>query len=134
MAAVAIAACRGAERRPDAFVTYAYDAATLAPRDSLLYSGEGWGLTADGRSLIMSDGSDSPRILSPTTFQVERVVHVRYNGAPLYQLNELEFMNGDGRWCSKCGYDADHPADVERFARFDRGVRDRDARRTSQVA
>jgi len=32
--------------------------------------------------LIMSDGSDSLRILSPATFQVQRVVHVRYNGAP----------------------------------------------------
>jgi len=45
--------------------------------------------------LIMSDGSDSLRILSPATFQVQRVVHVRYNGAPLYQLNELEYVNGE---------------------------------------
>jgi glutamine cyclotransferase len=74
-------------------VAYAYDAATLAPRDSFHYAGEGWGLATDGTSLIMSDGSDSLRILSPATFQVQRVVHVRYNGAPLYQLNELEYVN-----------------------------------------
>lgn len=76
-------------------VAYSYDAATLAPRDSFRYAGEGWGLATDGTSLIMSDGSDSLRILSPASFQVERVVHVRYNGAPLYQINELEFANGE---------------------------------------
>jgi glutaminyl-peptide cyclotransferase len=75
-------------------VAYTYDAATLAPRDSFHYAGEGWGLTTDGASLIMSDGSDSLRIVSPETFDVQRVVHVRYKGAPLYKLNELEYVNG----------------------------------------
>ncbi|HEY3746203.1 MAG TPA: glutaminyl-peptide cyclotransferase [Gemmatimonadaceae bacterium] len=76
-------------------VAYTYDAATLTPRDSFHYAGEGWGLTTDGTSLIMSDGSDSLRVLSPTTFQVQRVVHVRYEGAPVFQLNELEYMSGE---------------------------------------
>ncbi len=75
-------------------VAYTYDANTLAPLDSFQYPGEGWGLTTDGTSLIMSDGSDSLRILSPT-FRVEKVIHVRYRGAPLYKLNELEYVNGD---------------------------------------
>src|SRR5712671_3633985 len=34
-----------------------YNPATLAPIDSFSYSGEGWGLTTDGRSLYMSDGT-----------------------------------------------------------------------------
>lgn len=76
-------------------VAYTYDVATLAPRDSFNYPGQGWGLTTDGKSLIMSDGSDSLRFLSPETFKVERIVHVRDNGTPLYQLNELEYMNGE---------------------------------------
>jgi glutamine cyclotransferase len=76
-------------------VAYTYDAATLAPRDSFQYAGEGWGLTTDGTTLIMSDGSDSLRIMSPATFQVQRVVHVRYQGAPMRQLNELEYVNGE---------------------------------------
>ncbi|MEO7041151.1 MAG: glutaminyl-peptide cyclotransferase [Gemmatimonadaceae bacterium] len=76
-------------------VAYTYDAATLAPRDSFNYPGQGWGLTTDGKSLIMSDGSDSLRFLSPESFKVERIVHVRDNGTPLYQLNELEYMNGE---------------------------------------
>src|SRR5215216_5853643 len=76
-------------------VAYTYDPATLAPGDSFHYAGEGWGLATDGSSLIMSDGSDSLRVVSPETFQVQRVVHVRSNGAPLYKLNELEYLNGD---------------------------------------
>ena len=76
-------------------VAYTYDAATLAPRDSFSYPGEGWGLATDGTSLIMSDGSDSLRVLSPETFKVQRVVHVRDNGEPLYQINELEYIDGE---------------------------------------
>jgi glutaminyl-peptide cyclotransferase len=76
-------------------IAYTYDAATLAPRDSFHYAGEGWGLATDGTSLIMSDGSDSLRVLSPATFAVQRVVKVRYRGAALYQLNELEYVGGE---------------------------------------
>lgn len=76
-------------------VAYTYDAATLSPRDSFHYPGDGWGLTTDGTSLILSDGSDSLRILSPATFQVQRVVHVVHDGAPLKRLNELEYAKGE---------------------------------------
>ena len=76
-------------------VAYTYDAATLAPGDSFHYAGQGWGLTTDGKSLIMSDGSDSLRMLSPETFKTERVVHVKYKGEPLKRLNELEYDHGD---------------------------------------
>jgi glutaminyl-peptide cyclotransferase len=76
-------------------VAYVYDAATLAPVDSFHYAGEGWGLTTDGTSLIMSDGSDSIRFISPKTHQVERVIHVRYQDAPLYKINALEWLDGE---------------------------------------
>lgn len=79
----------------ESHIGYTYDARTLALRDSFPYRGEGWGLATDGTSLIMSDGSDSLRVLSPSTFHVERVVHVHYQGKPLYKLNELEYVNGD---------------------------------------
>lgn len=76
-------------------IAYVYDAASLALRDSIRYAGEGWGLTTYGDTLIMSDGSDSLRFVDPETFQTVRAVHVRHNGAPLVQLNELEFVNGE---------------------------------------
>ncbi len=76
-------------------VAYTYDAATLAPRDSFTYRGEGWGLATDGTSLIMSDGSDSLRFIAPSTFSTEHVIHVKYNGAPMQLLNELEYVNNE---------------------------------------
>lgn len=76
-------------------VAYVYDAVTLALVDSLRYEGEGWGLATDGTSLIMSDGSDSLRYLTPFTFATERVVKVRYQDSPLSKLNELEYVNGE---------------------------------------
>jgi glutamine cyclotransferase len=75
-------------------VAYVYDARTLAPVDSFTYAGEGWGLTTDGRSLIMSDGTDSLRYLS-TTGVLERVVKVTKEGSPLSKLNELEYIDGE---------------------------------------
>ena len=76
-------------------VAYSYDAATLAPRDSFTYAGEGWGLATVGDSLVMSDGSDSLRFVSPADFHVQRVVHVKYDGSPIRKLNELEYVNGE---------------------------------------
>ena len=76
-------------------IAYIYDPSTLALVDSIHYPGEGWGLTTDGKRLIMSDGSDSLRFMDPPTFHVERVVHARYNGQPIQQLNELEFVGGE---------------------------------------
>ena len=76
-------------------IAYTYDAATLAPGDSFPYPGQGWGLATDGTSLFMSDGSDSLRVLSPDKFAVQRVLHVKYNGSPLYKLNEMEYVNGE---------------------------------------
>ena len=75
-------------------VAYVYDARTLAPLDSFTYRGEGWGLATDGRSLWMSDGSDSLRVIDPRTFRTTRVVKVRYNGAPLVKINEMEWVDG----------------------------------------
>jgi len=44
--------------------------------------------------LYMSDGSDSIRVLSPATLTATRVLRVRFNGAPVVKLNELEFVDG----------------------------------------
>ena len=76
-------------------IAYVYDPSTLALVDSIPYPGQGWGLTTDGKQLIMSDGSDSLRFLDPPTFRVERVVHVRYNDQPIQKLNELEWVGGE---------------------------------------
>lgn len=58
------------------------------------YEGEGWGLSNDGRELIMSDGSDRLLFRDPTSFAITRTLPVHENGTPLTQLNELEYARG----------------------------------------
>jgi glutaminyl-peptide cyclotransferase len=76
-------------------VAFVYDAATFAPERTVRYDGEGWGLTTDGESLILSDGSASLSFLEPQTFNVERQITVRENGQPIVRLNELEYIDGE---------------------------------------
>lgn len=59
------------------------------------YPGEGWALTGDGHDLIMSDGTDQLRFLDPRTLRERRRLAVTYDGAPLGQLNELEYVDGE---------------------------------------
>ncbi|MGE0126934.1 MAG: glutaminyl-peptide cyclotransferase [Blastocatellales bacterium] len=59
------------------------------------YAGEGWGLTHDSRSLIMSDGTNHIRFLNPDTLEVLRVIAVQDNGREITQLNELEYIKGE---------------------------------------
>ncbi|MGE3955694.1 MAG: glutaminyl-peptide cyclotransferase [Vicinamibacterales bacterium] len=72
-----------------------YDRQTFAPRRQHKYSGEGWGLTQDATSLIMSDGSEYLRFLDPATFTERRRLRVMAAGQPLKNLNELEFVKGE---------------------------------------
>ena len=60
----------------------------------LQYSGEGWGLTSDGESLIMSNGSDTLTFRTPDGFKVTRSLKVTGGGQKWSQLNELEYVNG----------------------------------------
>ena len=73
---------------------FVYDLATFQPRDTLSYTGEGWGLTTDGTALYMSDGTAKLRVLDPRTFAVRRTIDVKDGGSPVSQLNELEWVDG----------------------------------------
>ena len=77
-------------------VGFVYDLDRFTKVREFAYSGEGWGLTTDGESLIMSDGTNALKFLDPETGQVRRTIHV-YNaeGKPQTQLNELEFIEGE---------------------------------------
>jgi glutamine cyclotransferase len=57
---------------------------------------EGWGLTTDGTSLIMSDGTNILTYLDPNTFQVIKTVSVTASGYRIKKLNlnELEYIKG----------------------------------------
>lgn len=55
---------------------------------------EGWGMTNDGSSLIMSDGSDKLTFLDTINFSTTKTLAVKYKGQPIKNLNELEYVNG----------------------------------------
>jgi glutaminyl-peptide cyclotransferase len=76
-------------------VGFIYDAATFDKLGEFNYSGEGWGLTTDGDSLILSDGSHRLRFLDPETFAVRKTTSVLDGGRPIGNLNELEYVKGE---------------------------------------
>jgi glutamine cyclotransferase len=59
------------------------------------YMGEGWGLTQDGKSIIMSDGTHELRFLDPATMKEVKRVAVTFRGEPVERLNELEWVKGE---------------------------------------
>lgn len=76
-------------------VGFIYDALSFEKLGEFKYDGEGWGLTTDGRSLILSDGSNRIRFLDPDSFQVTKTIAVMDAKVPVRELNELEFVNGE---------------------------------------
>lgn len=72
-----------------------YDADTFRREKEFTYAGEGWGLTTDGRWLIMSDGTARLRFIDPATFAVNRTIEVTAKGKPVERLNELEYIQGE---------------------------------------
>jgi glutamine cyclotransferase len=55
---------------------------------------EGWGLTTDGTSLIMSDGTDKLTFLDPFSLKATKTLSVKESNNPKSKLNELEYVNG----------------------------------------
>ena len=76
-------------------VAFVYDRATFRLLKTFHYPWEGWGLTQDGKHLIMSDGSETIHFLDPDTFKQERKIRVTDRGKPVQNLNELEYIHGE---------------------------------------
>lgn len=71
-----------------------YDARTFEKLRDVRYAGEGWGLTTDGETLYMSDGSEHIWEVDPATFRRGRKITVTAAGRPVQFLNELEWIEG----------------------------------------
>jgi len=74
---------------------FVYDLDTFRLLQEFSYDTEGWGLTYDGKNLILSDGSSDLFYFDPQTFKPVRKLAVRMNGQPIRDLNELEFIDGE---------------------------------------
>ena len=76
-------------------IGFIYNAQTLQKTGEFPYTGEGWGITNDGHSLIISDGSNRLKFLDPDSFRVTKTIAVADGGTRVNQLNELEYVNGE---------------------------------------
>lgn len=74
---------------------FIYDVNTFRQIGKFQYQGEGWGLTHDHASLILSDGTNKLRYLDPVSFKVTRTVEVYAGNEAVTNLNELEYIGGE---------------------------------------
>jgi glutamine cyclotransferase len=74
---------------------FVYDRGSFEGLGTFAYPGEGWGLTFDGRRLIMSDGTATLRFLDPETLAQIGQVEVHDTQGPVANLNELESVRGE---------------------------------------
>ena len=74
---------------------FIYDRFSFRQLRTMNYPWEGWGLTSDGKALILSDGSPELHFLDPATFHELRRVTVKDHGKPVQELNELEMVHGE---------------------------------------
>jgi glutaminyl-peptide cyclotransferase len=74
---------------------FVYDLNSFEPRSQFSYPGEGWGLTQDGKRIIMSDGTSDLRFWDPETLRETGRISVSDRGRPVPELNELEWVKGE---------------------------------------
>ena len=72
-----------------------YDKKTFQQLGKFQYSHEGWGITHDGKYLIVSDGSSALRFLKPDDYSEVREIKVQENDIPIFNINELEYVKGE---------------------------------------
>ena len=76
-------------------IGFIYNKTTFAVLGNFTYPTQGWGLTFDGKNLIMSDGTDRLYFLNPTTFQQTRQIQVHDGNTPVVNVNSLDYINGE---------------------------------------
>lgn len=74
---------------------FVYDLKTMKKiKEFSFINAEGWGMTTDSTSLIMSDGTSSLSYLDPETLTLKKTLNVTENGNNFPNINELEYING----------------------------------------
>ncbi len=70
-----------------------YDLDTNQLMTTYDYPNEGWGLTTDGKHLILSDGSNKIYYLDENMNTI-KTLNITLNEKPIDNINELEYING----------------------------------------
>jgi glutamine cyclotransferase len=75
-------------------IGFVYNKDTLELVGEFNYPAEGWGITHNGRHLIMSDGTPVLYVLDPEAFERVSRIRVYDRDLPVWGLNELEYVQG----------------------------------------
>ncbi len=76
-------------------IVYVYDVKNIEKHISTFnWPNKGWGITNNGKELIISDGSANLYFVNPGDFKILNTLAVVSNEGPVNSLNELEFING----------------------------------------
>lgn len=75
-------------------VGFVYDKSSFGLLRKFSYAHEGWGITHDGKRLIMSDGTSVLHLLDPKNLHETGTLRVRDDRGPVEGLNELEYVRG----------------------------------------
>ena len=73
---------------------FVYDAKSLKKINELYWPYEGWGLSHNDTSLIVSTGESNIYIVDPINFNIQRTLGVYNQYGYLSNINELEYVNG----------------------------------------
>jgi glutaminyl-peptide cyclotransferase len=76
-------------------VGFIFDLASFKLQRQFSYVGEGWGLTQNGKEIIMSDGSSQLRFLDPDSLKETHRIEVTLQGKSIRNVNELEWVKGE---------------------------------------
>jgi glutamine cyclotransferase len=80
---------------------FVYDVHTFQKLGEFTYDHEGWGITHDGKNLLVSDGTHKIHFLDTATLKEVSVLEVKENSTVIDNLNELEYIEGHlfaNRW------------------------------------
>jgi glutaminyl-peptide cyclotransferase len=73
---------------------FVYDTNTFKKIKEMQWPFEGWGMTTNGKELIISTGSSNLYFVNPADFKIIKQVNVTDNYGPVGNINELEYVNG----------------------------------------
>jgi glutamine cyclotransferase len=79
----------------ESHIVYVYEVNNIdKPIKTFNWPYDGWGITNNGTDLIISDGTAKLYFVNPDDFRLKSTIGVTENSSPVYQINELEYIDG----------------------------------------
>jgi glutamine cyclotransferase len=73
---------------------FVYDFPSLKKVGEMSWQHDGWGMTTDGKNLILSDGTSHLYYVNPQNFSLIKTINIIGEYGPQGQINELEYVDG----------------------------------------